>query len=286
MDELAAAFLTRLPVELRGHADGIASELDQLVARARSEAPGVDLDPVGFAAHVAERVTFDAHGRPLLRSLHAGDLWIAYGCVTKHAGALAEFELRFAPEIKKALARSFEHALAEDAELALRERLLLVAADEAPRLASYAGRGALGSWLRAAAVRMAVDLMRSRRELPADPAALGDTAAIDPLLASLKERYRTEFRVAFATAAAQLTDRDRTLLRYRFVDDLSIDEIGVLYSVHRATVARWIASIRESLFELTRSALMSQLSIAEGDVDSVLRLIDSQLDISIEAVMR
>jgi RNA polymerase sigma-70 factor (ECF subfamily) len=128
--------------------------------------------------------------------------------------------------------------------------------------------------------------MRSRRELPHDPGTLGDAAAIDPLLASLKQRYRDEFRGAFTDAAAQLTDRERTLLRYRFLDDLSIDEIGVLYRVHRTTVARWIAAIRESLFEATRAKLMQQLQITDSDVDSVLRLIDSQLDISISAVMR
>lgn len=286
MDELAAAFLTRLPAELRSAAEDVAPELQALVERARSEAPEVQLDPLGFVAHVAERVTFDAHGRPLLRSLHAGDLWIAYGCVIAHAGALAGFEQRFAPEIKKALSRSFERGLAEDAELRLRERLFLVGEDEVPRLGSYAGRGGLAAWLRAAAARMAIDLMRSRREVPADPETLGDLTAFDPLLASLKERYRAEFRAAFAEAAAQLTDRERTLLRYRFVDDLSIDEIGVLYRVHRATVARWIASTRESLFELTRAALMSRLSIEDSEVDSVLRMIDSQLEISIEAVMR
>jgi RNA polymerase sigma-70 factor, ECF subfamily len=286
VDELAAAFLTRLPIELRSNGDGLAAELTALIDRARSEVPGVELDPLGFVAHVAERVTFDSHGRPALRSLYAGDLWIAYGCVHSHGGALAAFEQRFAPEIKKALTRSFERALAVDAELKLRERLLLVADDDTPRLASYAGRGALGGWLRAAAVRMAVDLMRSRRELPADPATFGNAAASDPLLAALKERYREEFRGAFADAAARLTARERTLLRYRFVDDLSIDEIGVLYNVHRATIARWIASTRENLFELTRAALMSRLSITDSDVDSVLRLIDSQLDVSIEAVMR
>lgn len=286
MDELAAAFLTRLPAELRGHAEHVAGELTALVERARSEGGGIDLDPLGFVAHVAERVTFDAQGRPRLATLHVGDLWIAYGCTIKHAGALATFEQRYAAEIKKALARSFERALAEDAELKLRERLLLVGGDEQSRLASYAGRGALGPWLRAAAVRTAIDLMRSRREVPADPGTLGDAAAVDPLLAQLKERYRTEFRGAFSDAVAQLTDRERTLLRYRFVDDLSIDEIGLLYGVHRATVARWIAAVRESLFEATRARLMEQLSITDSDVDSVLRLIDSQLEISIEAVMR
>lgn len=286
MDELVATFASRLPAELRGDASELHGELSDLVQRARGEAPAVDLDVLGFVAHVAERATFDAHGRPMLRSLHAGDLWIAYGCIVQHASALAVFERRFAPEIKSALARSFERALAEDAELKLRSKLFLVAEDEQPRLASYAGRGALSPWLRAAAARMAIDLMRTRRESPADPSTLADLTAVDPLLGQLKSQYRDEFRVAFGEAAAELTDRDRTLLRYRFFDDLSIDEIGVLYRVHRATVARWIAGIRESLFEATRARLMGRLSIDTEEVDSVLRLIDSHLEISIEAVLR
>ena len=128
--------------------------------------------------------------------------------------------------------------------------------------------------------------MRTRRELPVDPANLGDVIAADPLLAQLKDRYREEFRIAFAEAAAKLTDRERTLLRYRFFDGLSIDEIGVLYRAHRATVARWIAAIRENLFETTRAVLTERLSITQSEVDSVLRLIDSQLEISIEAMLR
>jgi RNA polymerase sigma-70 factor (ECF subfamily) len=287
MDDLAAAFCARLAEDLRASAgDALGAELAALVARARAETGELALDPLEFVGYVAERVTFDVHGKPVLRTLHAGDLWIACGCIAEQPAALAMFELRFAPEIRGALRRSFEPALADDAELRLRERLMLVGPDQAPRLASYAGRGALVSWLRAAAVRTAVDLMRARREVPADPAALADAGVVDPLLVQLKQRYRDEFRVAFAAAAAGLTDRERTLLRYRFVDDLSIDEIGVLYRVHRATVARWLAAIRESLFEATRGELQARLGIADSDVDSVLRMIDSQLDISIEAIVR
>src|SRR5262249_25966575 len=128
-------------------------------------------------------------------------------------------------------------------------------------IASYAGRGGLAPWLRAAAVRTAIDIMRTRREIAADPGTLGELDATDPLLASLKQRYHDEFKAAFSRAAAQLTDRERTLLKYRFLDDLSIDEIGTLYRVHRATVARWIAAIRESLFEATRAGIMASLSI-------------------------
>jgi RNA polymerase sigma-70 factor (ECF subfamily) len=285
VSELVGAFVARLPVELRDSnaLAEVGRELDAVVARARAEVPGVELDAVGFVVYVAERVTFDTKGLPVLRTLHAGDLWIAFGCVTRHAGALEAFEVRFGAEIKNALRRSFEVALAEDAELKLRDKLLLVGEDESPRLASYAGRGSLGPWLRAAAIRTAIDLMRARRELPSDPAVL-DLGAVDPVLASLKQRYREEFHVAFREAAEVLTDRERTLVRYRFVDNLSIDEIGVLHRVHRATVARWLAAIRESLFEGTRARMMERLAITESEVDSVLRLIDSQLEISLDAV--
>ncbi|MDQ3337997.1 MAG: sigma-70 family RNA polymerase sigma factor [Myxococcota bacterium] len=286
MDELLATFVSRLPAELRDAARDVEGELTEVVRRARTEAPGVELDVHAFIAHVADRTTYDAHGRPVLHTLHAGDLWIAFGCVVQNANALATFETRFSPEITRSLARSFERSLAEDAELKLRDKLFLVGEDEHPRLASYAGRGALAPWLRAAAARTAIDLMRTRRELPVDPGTLGELVAADPLLARLKDRYREEFRIAFAEAAAQLTDRDRTLLRYRFLDGLSIDEIGVLYRAHRATVARWIAAIRETLFETTRERLTERLSLTESEVDSVLRLIDSHLEISIEALLR
>lgn len=262
--------------------DGDLAELRRLIEQARRET-ALDLDASAFEAYVLERVTLEPH---VLRSLHVADLWIAFGCVRADGAALALFETRFAPEIRKALARSFERALAEDAEARLRERLFLVEDDAVSKLASYAGRGALGPWLRATAIRTAIDVMRARKELPADPAHLADAALTDPLLARLKDSYRAEFRVAFSHAVGALTDRERTLLRYRFVDGLSIDEIGTLYRVHRATIARWIAGARESLFETTRVQLMSQLQITESDVDSVLRLIDSQLEISIEAMMR
>ena len=149
-------------------------------------------------------MAFDRSGRPILRSLRAGELWIAFGCVTGVSAAITEFETRYASEITAALQRSFERALAEDAELRLRERLMLVVEDETPRLASYSGRGDLRAWLRATAVRTAIDLMRARREVPVDDAALGDLGAtIDPLLAALKERYREAFRGAFTDAAAR-----------------------------------------------------------------------------------
>jgi RNA polymerase sigma-70 factor (ECF subfamily) len=286
-EQLALAFAGGLPAPLGEGVDpaALGAELVALIERARAEAPGVEVDPAGFARHVAERATLDRHGRPVLGSLHAGALWIAFGCVAGQRDAIAAFEQTFAPAIGAALARSFDRGLAQDAELALRERLFLVADDGEARLGSYSGRGDLRAWLRAAAVRTAIDLTRTRRTIAVAPDALANAASTDPLLAGLKDAYRETFRAAFAAAARALTDRERTILRYRFVDDLSIDEIGALFGVHRATVARWLGAIREGLFEATRAGIMAQLELSESEVDSVLRLVDSQLDVSISGVL-
>ncbi len=287
---LAGAFLARLATRDASDAAVDATVLEHdlaaLVARARSECPGVELEPTAFVAHVGERVTFDREGLPVLAGLRAGALWTTYGCSIDHPDALAHFETVYAPEIVAALARSFDRGLAQDAAAKLRERLFLVGTDEIPRLASYSGRGDLRAWLRAAAIRTAIDLMRARKHVPIDAAGVADAAAFDPMLANIKQAYRDEFRRAFNESAQLLTDRDRTLLRYRFRDDLSIDEIGKLYRVNRSTAARWLATIRETLFEATREQLMTRLAIDELEVDSVLRLIDSQLDASLGGVLK
>jgi RNA polymerase sigma-70 factor (ECF subfamily) len=286
-DWLVSAFLTRLPERFRDPANhpNLGTELVELVASARNEVPSVQIDPGAFVGYVAERVTFDAHGRPLVQGLRAGALCIAAGCVAGEAAALAEFERIYAPEIVAALARNFDRALADEAALRLRERLFLVEPDEVPRLSSYSGRGDLRAWLRAAAARTAIDLMRARRTVPVEQAVLDEAVVdVDPLLAALKQHYREEFREAFRHATEALTDRERTLLRYRFRDGLSLDELAALFRVHRATAARWLASIRETLFEATRSRLVAQLEVTDSEVDSVLRLIDSQLDGSISGL--
>lgn len=286
-ERLTSAFVASSALAPRDR-DELATELASLIARARAEVPSVALDPLVFVTYVAERATFDGDGRPVLRPLRAGALWIACGCVCSDSSAVAAFETQYAGDIRDALSRNFDRGLAEDAELRLRERLFLVAEDDTPRLASYAGRGDLGVWLRAAAVRTAIDLMRARREVAvADPGeVVAATAASDPLLAALKDHYREEFGVAFREALAALGDRERTLLRYTYAEDLTIDEIAKLYRVHRATAARWIAAIREGLFDATRAGLMQRLELPANEVDSVIRLIDSQLDVSMRGVLR
>jgi RNA polymerase sigma-70 factor, ECF subfamily len=137
-------------------------------------------------------------------------------------------------------------------------------------------------------VRTALNLRGSgRREQPmtASQVAALAPAVDDPALKYLKAKFADEFEVALARACAALTDRDRTILRLRFADDLNIDQIGGLYGVHRATVARWIARIRDEIFATTRRELVGRLKLSDSDFDSLLRLARSQLDLSLTAIL-
>jgi RNA polymerase sigma-70 factor (ECF subfamily) len=124
---------------------------------------------------------------------------------------------------------------------------------------------------------------KERRNLPLDDQALQRIASPqeEPWLAQLKQGYAKEFKEAFDQAMCGLEPRERNLLRQNVIDGLSIDEIGSLYGVHRATAARWLAKIRMALLEQTRRGLMQRLRVDETELDSMMRLARSQLHVSI-----
>ena len=55
--------------------------------------------------------------------------------------------------------------------------------------------------------------------------------------------------------------------------------------MHRATAARWIIRVRQRLIEDTRARLLALLRVGDDELESVLRLIRSELDISIQGAL-
>jgi RNA polymerase sigma-70 factor (ECF subfamily) len=62
---------------------------------------------------------------------------------------------------------------------------------------------------------------------------------------------------------------------------MSIDALGAIYSVDRATAARWLVAARQALVEKTKETLRARLQLSEGECDSLVGLVRSQLDVSI-----
>src|SRR5206468_1798121 len=83
------------------------------------------------------------------------------------------------------------------------------------------------------------------------------------------------------SATTPAAPRDRTLLRYQLIDRLTIDEIGTIFKVHRATAARWLSKIRDDLVDRTRSMMADSLGVDTEEAASIVRLVQSQLDVSV-----
>jgi RNA polymerase sigma-70 factor (ECF subfamily) len=108
---------------------------------------------------------------------------------------------------------------------------------------------------------------------------------VDPEMALLRQTSRDEFREAFAEAVATLSSRERTLLRQHYVDGLQPGELGPLYGVHRTTALRWLQDASEVLVRATRRRLQARLDASPEDVDSLIRALGSQLDLSLRAYL-
>jgi RNA polymerase sigma-70 factor (ECF subfamily) len=65
----------------------------------------------------------------------------------------------------------------------------------------------------------------------------------------------------------------------------TVDQIATVYQVHRATAARWVAKAREELARKTRDALRKRLELSQSQFESVVRMIESQIDLSIERLL-
>ena len=89
----------------------------------------------------------------------------------------------------------------------------------------------------------------------------------------MKELYRDAFKVAFGEAIGGLDARDKNVLRQHFVDGLTVDDLGKVYGVHRATAARWVQKAQGELLKSTRKRFAEHAKVGARECDSVLRLV-------------
>lgn len=258
--------------------------LERLYEAGRRAWPGVSLEAERFFAHARAHAAGDA------AALHGADLYLACACAAGDKSALEAFDARYLTDVSLFLA-GIEHAQAvvEEVKQLVRERLFVAAPGERPKILDYAGRGTLKSWLRVVTLRVASNRRRVRdekhRPLPDEIDATETLPAVDPELAIIKTRYKGEFNAALREAFGELTSRERMLFRMHFVEGLNIDRIGVVFQVHRATVARWIADAREQLLERTMALLGARLRLAPDDLASLLRVVRSSLHISLHTLL-
>jgi RNA polymerase sigma-70 factor (ECF subfamily) len=265
----------------------IATAWQAMLDAARTAWPDVRIDPRQVIDFIAQRLA----GPDLAAALAtapAADLLLAAACAEQEPTAHAAFDAILAEVDAAGASTRSPRDLVDDVKQLLRVQLLVPKDGKPPGIIGYRGKGPLRGWVRITATRELIRHQRKRaREAPSErplDEAIGD--ARDPLLAQLKAEYRTEFASALSEAIAELGPEDRTLLRQQIVDQLSIDEIGAAFGVHRATAARWLQRARGALVTATRGRLAARLKLSVDEVDSVIRLVQSQLDASVIRYLR
>jgi len=261
--------------------------MSELYAEAKAAHPSLDLEERDFVQALTSHVEGDVDA--FCARCHAPEFALAVASARGSAYAINELERMYATSIGFACRRFAGRGHSEDdLRQILRTKLFVAEPDRPPTIALYNGQGSLESWIRVTATRLFIDLGRRKdraRETASDPSELDAIEPRDLALDVIKAEYRGAVAAALDEAARQLEPGDRHLLRQHLVAGLSIDQLGAVLGVHRATAARRIARAREMLINKTRDLVAQQLQLDDKELAELFGLVVSKLDISMRRLL-
>ncbi len=264
----------------------LVSALEQLVERAHTKWPDVKLSDEAFLSRLAARVKDSSGVVGMLSRLRTSDLFVAWAAEGHDEVAMRAIVVHARRTLDEALAPM--RLATHEKEEVLQRLQARVFVGEKPRIGSYSGTGSIGTWLAAAAVRLAIDAKRAVKpedELDDELAsAVADTSDLE--LQVIRKQYQAEFRDAFQAAFLALTLDERNLVRLTFIDRLSIDALSAMTGLHRSTVARRIATLRDELAKGTRKRLQEKFRLTTSDVNSLMRVVVSAFDSSLGSLLK
>lgn len=250
------------------------------VDRAKKRWPGVGCDANDLLAHT-QRLQI-----PLDDLERFGDeLHLACACLCGDQAASRVLERDYVRRVGPTLSRlGGDQSFIDEVSQLLRERILM---PPEPRLATYAAKGALLAWLRPVARRIGLALRRQRQRQPAlEP--LGPEHLVGETYEELADlpRYCLAVDAALQHAFAQLAAQDRALLRQHYLSELNLDQLSNSYDVHRATVARWLAGIRNGIRENVQQEVSAALKTSPHEIGAMLGQLQDRMHLSLNALLR
>jgi RNA polymerase sigma-70 factor (ECF subfamily) len=243
--------------------------------------PGVDLSLDAFARHVETLPVEGGAAEVLAR--HGEDLFLACACALGIPRAVELFSRHYLGAVNAMVGHMLPRALLEDLVQSLHEQMLVRRGTTPPGIAAYRGTGPLAAWVRITATRAAVRTRKRAARFADETLVDGrhELSGTGPETLFLRRQYGPALHAATLEAIAALPERPRELLRNYYVDGLTIDELAERDGIHRATAARRIQSARMLVLAHVRERAAVRLGIPAEDIDSVIRLVASQLEISL-----
>ena len=213
------------------------------------------------------------------------EIFVAAALLAGDPAAPAAFEARYFDIVDAALARAGASAdEIDEIRQLLRTRLLMPDPGGELRLVDYCGHGRLPGLLRVSAVRALINARAKRDGHAEHDSSLAERVAaeIDPGRIALARQERADVADATRAAALALDPRSRAVLRLSLVERLSIDEIGRVFGIHRATAARQLARARDALIDGVRERLAERWEAGA----EALTLVSTHLELTLGRLLR
>ncbi len=153
------------------------------------------------------------------------------------------------------------------------------------RITEYAALGPLAAWVHVIVVRTAREL--AARGPPSVAPDLAEFAIAEiqssssPELGPLKARLAGDLGLAIRSASGKLDHRSRTLLTLHYLEGVGLEGLARAWNVHRATISRWLATAREAFLADVRKEFAVRAGVGSGEVDTLIRFVRSQLEVSV-----
>jgi len=283
--------------EIAGESIELATVLNRAIEAGRGAFPSLVVDPSQFVTLLGRcvrealstdgstPVPSDAALAEILSRLACEDLYLA--CAAGH-GDMSAIELLIATLVKPCVAATCRNAespaFADEMIQVLRQKLLVAAENEQPKILSFSGRAPLAAWIAVVVQRTVSTLRRSegtREHFEKRAAIEAEIVERDPELGYIKAHYSDVFAHAFERALARLSDRERSLLRLHNLHGVTLQQLATVYGVNDATISRWLKQARAALVEETGRHMREAAGVSASEFASLARALTSQVDVSL-----
>lgn len=211
------------------------------------------------------------------------DLYLAAACAADVPGALQLFRMRMFPVVAHA-ARTYDASVpfAEEVYQRLCEVMFVGAPDSPAKIRQYGGEGPLAKYIGTAARRVALRMATKSARFQGEEALVEHFSQIHTQeTAILKLQHRDLFNRALAIGLRALSDRERLVLRLNLNHRVSTTKLAAMYGVSQPTISRWIQRAARTIFKKVKELVCDELEIDTRELQSLLFLVRSQIEISI-----
>lgn len=242
-----------------------------------------------FFEYLDQYLTSRAAVERVLSEVRVEDVLLLCGALQGRGGALQRLDALLSDATRYA-SNDFklDKEQVDEFRQTMREYFLMRRGDRPAQLLLFSGRGSFKGWLRTVVRRRARHYASKCGQRDKLEEAFMDVVSAkphDPELSYVKKESAQAVKVAFREALGRADRAEQALLRNWLVDSLKLCDIAGLYDVDPSTVGRRLRRARDRLVKNTRRILVERLCLSPAEVDSLIGLIRSRLDVSLSRLL-